>query len=110
MLRRAVLKCFGKSELWTSSLSRFCHLGRTALFSHDASMSAVGQKLPSCGGSATSAFRLQADILSRGIEVRKVPLADSDQAIRAERSRDFTKRLPHTICYYSVIHRGHRTI
>jgi hypothetical protein len=39
-------------------------------------MSALGHELPSCGGSATSALRLKADILSRGIEVGYVPESD----------------------------------
>jgi hypothetical protein len=33
-------------------------------------MSVLGHELPSCGGSATSALRLKADILKRSVEVR----------------------------------------
>jgi hypothetical protein len=51
-------------------------------------MSGLGHELPSCGGSATSALRLKAVILSRGIEVRKV-LPKADIAMAGELLRPF---------------------
>ena len=57
-------------------------------------MTVLGHELPSCGGSATSALRLKANILSRGIEVGYVPQA----AIRARCSTWLGRCNPHPTC------------